>query len=177
MCSNRCCSRSGRIEDQDPTCAICRDCWTWPHEARPSAWCWRMRSLIRNPTTNTFGNAWGPGASSPPKRRGIPNGAIRNQMYRAFPEKLYRQRTKVETIFSVVKRKLYSRAPGRSLAIQIRQALLLGLAYNLYRLRHPNPHEDVNRAINTCKSVSKQTTLTPFRMNTYEKIGGGEASY
>src|SRR5216683_2950731 len=28
--------------------------------------------------------------------------------------------------------------------------------------------------INTCKSVSKQTTLTPFRMNTYEKTGGGE---
>jgi hypothetical protein len=76
-------------------------------------------------------------------------------MYRAFPEKLYRQRAKVETIFSVVKRKLSSRAPGRSLAIQIRQALLLGLAYNLYRLRHPNLHEDVNRA-----------------MNTYEKTGG-----
>ena len=27
--------------------------------------------------------------------------------------------------------------------------------------------------INTCKSVSKQSTLTPFRMNTYEKQGGG----
>src|SRR5713226_1805541 len=27
--------------------------------------------------------------------------------------------------------------------------------------------------INTCKSVSKQMTLTPFRMNTYEKTGGG----
>ena len=27
--------------------------------------------------------------------------------------------------------------------------------------------------INTSKSVSKQTTLTPFRMNTYEKHGGG----
>src|SRR5712692_1467192 len=26
--------------------------------------------------------------------------------------------------------------------------------------------------INTCKSASKQTTLTPFRMNTYEKTGG-----
>src|SRR5258708_14944247 len=26
--------------------------------------------------------------------------------------------------------------------------------------------------INTSKSVSKQTTLTPFRMNTYEKTGG-----
>src|SRR5258707_998825 len=27
--------------------------------------------------------------------------------------------------------------------------------------------------INTCKSVSKQKTLTPFRMNTYEKQGEG----
>src|SRR5260370_9228142 len=29
--------------------------------------------------------------------------------------------------------------------------------------------------INTCKSVSKQMTLTPFRINTYEKTGGGGA--
>jgi hypothetical protein len=29
--------------------------------------------------------------------------------------------------------------------------------------------------INTCKSVSKQMTLTLFRMNTYEKQGGGVA--
>jgi hypothetical protein len=68
----------------------------------------------------------------------------------------------METIFSVVKRKLSSRAPGRSLASQIRQALLLGLTYNLYRLRHPYLYEDVNRA-----------TLSPFRMNTYAKRGEG----
>ena len=36
--------------------------------------------------------------------------------------------------FSVVKRKLSARAPGRSLAAQTKQALVLGLAYNLYRL-------------------------------------------
>ena|SRR5258708_38311927 len=30
--------------------------------------------------------------------------------------------------------------------------------------------------INTCKSVSKQRTLTPFRMNTYEKQGVGGPS-
>jgi hypothetical protein len=48
-----------------------------------------------------------------------------------FPQKTSRQRAKIETIFSVVKRKLSSRAPGRSLAVQIRQALLLGLTYNL----------------------------------------------
>jgi hypothetical protein len=29
--------------------------------------------------------------------------------------------------------------------------------------------------INTCKTVTKQTTLTPFRMNTYEKQGEGGA--
>jgi len=62
----------------------------------------------------------------------------------------------------VVKRKLSSRAPGRRLSSQIRQALLLGLTYNLYRLRHPDHHQDVNRA-----------TSTPFRINTYEKQGEG----
>jgi hypothetical protein len=46
----------------------------------------------------------------------------------------------------VVKRKLSARAPGRRLSSQIRQALLLGLAYNLYRLRHPTLLKDVNRA-------------------------------
>lgn len=76
----------------------------------------------------------------PARRRGVPNGTIRNQMFRAFPEKPYRQRAKIETIISAVKRKLSSRAPGRSLNMQIRQALLLGLAYNLYRLRHRLTH-------------------------------------
>ena len=76
----------------------------------------------------------------PARRRGVPKGTLRNQMFRAFPEKPYRQRAKIETIISVVKRKLSSRAPGRSLNTQIRQALLLGLAYNLYRLRHRLAH-------------------------------------
>jgi hypothetical protein len=76
----------------------------------------------------------------PARRRGVPNGAIRNQMFRAFPKKPYRQRNKIESIFSAVKRKLSSRAPGRSLPTQIRQALLLGLAYNIYRLRHRLAH-------------------------------------
>jgi hypothetical protein len=31
--------------------------------------------------------------------------------------------------------------------------------------------------MNTCKSASKQTTLTPLRMNTCEKHGGGGAAY
>src|SRR5271170_2791282 len=90
----------------------------------------------------------------PAKRRGVPNGEIRNLMFRRFPAKPYRQRVKIETTFSAVKRKLSSRAPGRSLSIQIRQALLLGLAFNLYRLRHPLVRKDVNRAINTYRRLA-----------------------
>lgn len=59
---------------------------------------------------------------------------IRARMRRAFPQKLYGARALVETVFSVVKRKLSARAPGRSLGMQVRQALVLGLAYNIYRL-------------------------------------------
>jgi hypothetical protein len=39
-----------------------------------------------------------------------------------------------ETVFSAIKRKLSPKAPGRSLATQRKQALLLGLAYNIYKL-------------------------------------------
>ena len=106
---------------------------------------------------------WGAQSIIPAQpRRGIPKGILRRKMHEKFPQKRYGQRAKIETIFSVVKRKLSSRAPGRRLSSQIRQALLLGLTYNLYRLRHPDHHEDVNRA-----------TLTTFRINTYEKPGGG----
>jgi hypothetical protein len=55
-------------------------------------------------------------------------------MRKAFPARAYRQRVHAETVFSAIKRKLSARAPGRSLATQRKQALLLGLAYNLYRL-------------------------------------------
>jgi len=83
----------------------------------------------------------------PARRRGVPNGEIRNQMYRAFPRKLNGPRAKRETVFSVVKRKLSAKAPGRSLLGQVRQALLLGLTFNLHRLRHRPLQADVNRAI------------------------------
>jgi Transposase DDE domain/Transposase domain (DUF772) len=59
----------------------------------------------------------------------------RAQMRVAFPSRLYGRRALVESVFSAVKRKLSARAPGRSLETQRMQALLLGLAYNLYRLR------------------------------------------
>ncbi len=59
----------------------------------------------------------------------------RAEMRAAFPRQLYRRRALVESVFSAVKRKLSARAPGRSLQTQRVQALLLGLAYNLYRLK------------------------------------------
>jgi len=77
----------------------------------------------------------------PNPRRGVPEGEIRYQMHRAFPRQLYGPRAKVETVFSVVKRKLSAKAPGRSQSLQIRQALLLGLTFNLYRLRHSRSHK------------------------------------
>jgi hypothetical protein len=57
-------------------------------------------------------------------------------MRRAFPRRLYRHRARIESVFSSVKRKLWARAPGRLLRMQQRQALLLGLSFNLYRLKH-----------------------------------------
>src|SRR5919107_768014 len=59
---------------------------------------------------------------------------VRAQMRRRFPRKRYSQRTQVESVFSAVKRKLSAKAPGRSTETQSRQALLLGLAYNIYLL-------------------------------------------
>jgi IS5 family transposase len=59
----------------------------------------------------------------------------RQQMRTNFPRRRYRCRSLIESVFSTVKRKLSSRAPERTLATQTRQALLLGLAYNLYRLK------------------------------------------
>ena len=61
---------------------------------------------------------------------------IRAQMRASFPLARYRQRTLVESVFSAAKRKLSARAPGRLPVTQHLQTLLLGLAYNLYRLRH-----------------------------------------
>jgi hypothetical protein len=52
-----------------------------------------------------------------------------------FPHQLSRQRAGVETRFSTTKRKVSVRASGCSIATQQRQALLLGVTYNLYRLR------------------------------------------
>ncbi len=59
---------------------------------------------------------------------------VRAQMRRRFPRKRYSQRAQVESVFSVVKRKLSAKAPRRSDETQRRQAMLLGVAYNIYLL-------------------------------------------
>ena len=59
---------------------------------------------------------------------------IRAEMAAHFPAEKYGQRSLVESVFSAVKRKLSARAPGRSLETQRLQALVLGIAYDVYRL-------------------------------------------
>ena len=72
----------------------------------------------------------------PAKRRSsLPASGMRAVMRAAFPQQQYRQRNIIESVFSAVKRKLTCRASGRSFTTQARQALLLGLTFNLYRLR------------------------------------------
>jgi len=81
--------------------------------------------------------------SAIPAKRGKPTWRIRGiraQMRRRFPRGLYRQRALVESVISAAKRKLSDRAPGRSPLTQHLQALVLGLAYDVYRLKrrhHP----------------------------------------
>ncbi len=75
-----------------------------------------------------------------PAKRGKPGWklhGVRAQMRVAFPAERYRQRVHAETVFSAIKRKLSAKAPGRSLTTQRKQALLLGLAYNIYKLWPP----------------------------------------
>ena len=63
-----------------------------------------------------------------PAKRGKktwPLKGVRAQMKSNFPAKKYSQHNLIETVFSLVKRKLSTWAL---------QALILGLAYNLYRL-------------------------------------------
>lgn len=59
---------------------------------------------------------------------------VRAQMRQDFPCPEYGQRSLIESVISAVKRKLSARAPGRSLYMQCLQALLLGVAYDIYRL-------------------------------------------
>jgi hypothetical protein len=73
-----------------------------------------------------------------PARRGKRSWQVRGvraQMRTHFPQARYSQRALAESVFSAVKRKLSPRAPGRTLLTQSLQALILGLSYDIYRLR------------------------------------------
>ncbi len=74
----------------------------------------------------------------PAKRRSSRRASgVRLEMREHFPSQLYALRSLIESVFSAVKRKLSARAPGRTIHTQSRQALLLGLAFDFYRLRLP----------------------------------------
>ncbi len=83
---------------------------------------------------------------------------VRAEIRRAFPHRIYRRRALVESVFSSVKRKLSARAPGRSVRMQVRQALLLGLSFNLYRLRH----RSLSRGCQQPRPVYAARTPLPF---------------
>ncbi len=83
------------------------------------------------------------------------------EMRAAFPVTLYRQRALVETVISTLKRKLGAYVPGRSLAAQMKQALGLGVAYNLYRPKWSLPLPVLASHQSRCQQsqiVSKVTT-------------------
>src|SRR5260370_1108297 len=63
---------------------------------------------------------------------------VRAEMRRAFPQRIYRRRALIESLFSSVKRKLTAREPGRTHRTQVRHALLLALRFNPYRVE-PRP--------------------------------------
>ncbi len=70
----------------------------------------------------------------PAKRRSSCSASgVRLEMREHFPSEKYSLRSLIESVFSAVKRKLSARAPGRTVHTQSLQALLLGLAYDIYR--------------------------------------------
>jgi hypothetical protein len=90
---------------------------------------------------------------------------VRAQLRARFPRTLPPSAL-IESVFSVVKRKLSARAPGRLRLTQRLQALLLGLAYDIYRLNRvrPPPHrrdsiQDVDKARTSQRMKRRMTIL------------------
>ena len=92
-------------------------------------------------------------------RPGSASTRYRQQMQRRFPRRIYRQRWKVETVISVVKRKWGDAVSARTEARQFRELWLMGVTYNLHRgavkllfiiviptVRPPPSGKDFNRA-------------------------------
>ena len=61
----------------------------------------------------------------------------RRRMQRWFPRRAYGQRWKVETVYSVVKRRFGEALTARCYWLQVKQVLLRSVTYNLYRAIHP----------------------------------------
>lgn len=68
-----------------------------------------------------------------PRRGCPPRTRWRRLLSENFPRRLYRQRWKVETVISVVKRKFGEILRSRTEPRQYRELLLLGVVYNVYR--------------------------------------------
>lgn len=67
-----------------------------------------------------------------PKDR-VKTGFYRLQMAKRFPRKIYRQRYKIEGVFSALKRKFGGFLKSRSSKAQLNEALLKTVAYNIHR--------------------------------------------
>ncbi|MGQ9640644.1 MAG: transposase [Candidatus Bathycorpusculaceae bacterium] len=61
-------------------------------------------------------------------------GRYRKKMKRGYPEALYRQRSKDETVFSVVKRLMTEHLASRLVRTQNRELAFRLIAYNIHRL-------------------------------------------
>jgi len=78
----------------------------------------------------------------PPRRMDVPvwrtRGRYRKEMKRGYPEALYHQRSKDETVFSVVKRLMSEHLSSRRVRMQNRELALRLIAYNAHRLTNIN---------------------------------------
>lgn len=118
----------------------CVRCSSKPVTSRPYAVSWPMPSSTANATICSSVRWWAQPASFSiiPAKRGKKTWQLHGvwaQMRAHFPMVPYRPRTLIELVFSAAKRKLSGRAAGRSSVTQRAQALLLGIAFNLFRFR------------------------------------------
>jgi len=102
MCGSRFCWRSGLVKGRGATRARCRGCSTWRQAALLSGVVLADAEFDSEANHQHIRQRLGAKSIIPARRRGVPNGAIRNQMFRAFPKKPYRQRAKIESVFSAV---------------------------------------------------------------------------
>jgi hypothetical protein len=84
--------------------------------------------------------------------RGVTTRPSRRHRQLAFPRHVYGQQWRVETFISVVKRRFGGAVTARSYWQLVKQTLLYGMTYNLYRAvqlglsRHPWSHRLVKTA-------------------------------